>query len=79
MDNIEKLLMRLPIAMDWCEYKGETLVAIINYEATKKAKRPMVDLSYCMTTALNNTIDKTVQWDKNKFQPSKLATTWNKK
>ncbi len=67
-DNISKMLLKLPIVMDWCKYKGETCVAQINIEATKKAKRPMMDLSYCLTKAMNQIIIKTVQWDKNKFK-----------
>ena len=75
-DPINKMLLRLPFAVDWVEYNGETVVAQINYEATKKAKRPMVDISYCMTRALNQNIMFTCQWDKNKFKPSKLGTEW---
>ncbi len=74
MDNIEKMLMRLPIACDWVQYKGETVVAQINWEATVKAKRPMMDISYCMTMAFNQSIMFTCQWDKNKFKPSHLGT-----
>ncbi len=66
-DNISKMLLRLPIVMDWCQYKGETYVAQINIPATRKANRPMMDLSYCMTKAMNQVILKTVAWDKNKF------------
>ena len=76
MDRFEKMLMRLPIAVDWVNYKGIDLVAQINYEATVKAGRPMVDLSYCMTKALNQFIDQTVQWDKSKFKPSRLGSNW---
>lgn len=72
-DRFSKMLLRLPIACEWCEYKGETYVAQINYEATVKAKKPMMDLSYCMTKAHNQIILKTVQWDKNKFKPSRLG------
>lgn len=72
-DPISKMLLRLPFAIDWVEYKGETVVAQINYEATKKAKRPMLDISYCMTQALNQNILFTAQWDKNKFKPSHLG------
>lgn len=76
MSNTHAMLNKLPIACDWVEYKGEVLVAQVNFEATKKAKRPMVDLSYCMTKAHNQIIDKTVQWDKKKFKPSILTSHW---
>lgn len=75
-DPIIKMGMKLPFAVDWVEYKGETVVAQFNYEASQKAKRPMVDISYCMTRALNQTILFTCQWDKNKFKPSRLASQW---
>ncbi len=75
-DPIDNMLMKLPICCDWVRYKGEDVVAQWNYEATEKAKKPMVDISYCMTRALNQIIDSTVQWDKNKFQPSKLGKNW---
>ncbi len=65
--------MKLPIVLDWVKYKGETCVAQINYEATEKAGKPMMDISYCMTRAINNTILETVQWDKSKFKPSHLG------
>lgn len=72
----EKMLLNLPIVFDWVEFKGETVFAGINYEATKKAGRPMVDISYCATRALNNVVLFTTQWDKNKFKPSHLTITW---
>ncbi len=65
--------MRLPICCDWVEFKGDTCVAQVNYEATEQAGKPMMDISYCMTRALNQNIDQTVQWDKNKFKPSHLG------
>lgn len=76
-DPTIKMLIRLPFACDWVEYKGETVVAQVNFEATKKAKKPMVDISYCMTEALNQNIMFTCQYDKNKFKPSRLGdATW---
>lgn len=73
MDRFEMMLMRLPFACDWVFFDGEDCVAQYNYEATKKAGKPMVDISYCMTKALNQNIERTVQWDKNKFKPSRLG------
>jgi hypothetical protein len=73
--DVESMLRKLPFVIDWCEYKGETCVAQINWDATAKAGKPMMDLSYCMTKALNQNIDKTVQWDRTKFKPSNLGTS----
>jgi hypothetical protein len=74
--DAEKSLMKLPIAFDWAEYKGETVFICVNYDATLKAKKPMVDIFYCATRALNHMVLKTVQWDKKKFKRSKLSISW---
>lgn len=60
-------LSNCPLVFDWCEYKGETYFGAINYERSIKAKRPMIDLSYCATKALNCVILKTVAWNNKKF------------
>jgi hypothetical protein len=69
-NRFEKMLLRLPVAFDWYKYKGEVYFVGINMEATIKAGKPMMDLHYCATKALNNIVLKTVQWDKNKFEPT---------
>ena len=74
-DPITKMLLKLPFSIDWVQYKGDDVVAQLNYEATAKAKKPMVDISYCMTRAINQNIMFTCQYDKNKFKPSKLGTS----
>lgn len=55
---------------DWVEYKGEKLVAVLDFEASEKRQRPILDLSYCMTTALNDCmyIYKNVLWNPKKFK-----------
>lgn len=76
--RIEKMIDRMPFVLDWVNYKGEDCVAEINIEATIKANRPMIDISYCMTKALNGVVLKTVRWDKKKFKPSRLGDFWQK-
>lgn len=76
--KIQRMVDKLPIVFDWVEYKGETMFAGLNYNATEKAGRPMFDLFYCATTALNHVVLDTVQWDKNKFKRSKLSIEWTK-
>lgn len=71
--NTEEKLLQLPVVFDWVEYKGETVFAGVNYERSKKARKPMFDIYYCATQALNHNVLYTVQWDKNKFKPSKLG------
>lgn len=64
----------IPIYPEWVEYKGEIYVSQLNFERTKTAKRPMFDLSYCMTRALNQNIMKTVAYDHKKFKISNLES-----
>lgn len=57
-------------SMNWVEYKGEKLVACLNWEESVKRQKPVLDLSYCMTTALNDCmyIYKNVLWNPKKFK-----------
>ena len=66
--QLERMAYRLPVYFDWVEYKGERCVAQFNWERSKIAKKPMMDISICMTRALNQNIIKTVQYDKSKFK-----------
>jgi hypothetical protein len=74
--KIRRMTDKLPIILEWCEFKGEIVVAQFNYERSVSARKPMFDISYCMTRALNQVILKTVQWDKNKFKPCHLTDYW---
>lgn len=61
-----------PIVFEWCEYKGEVYFGALNYQRSVKARKPMIDLFYCATVALNGvSVMKTVQYDKAKFKPEK--------
>lgn len=71
-----KMAHRLPLTFDWCEYKGETVFAGLNYQRSLSANKPMFDIHYCATQALNNNVMFTTQWDKSKFKPSHLGTEW---
>lgn len=66
--NLEKSIEKLPFIFDWVFYKEEKVVAKLNFEASEKAKKPMFDICYCMTKAMNDIVMKTVQFDKNKFK-----------
>lgn len=55
------------VITEWCKYKGTTYVSQFNLEASMKAGKPMLDLSYCMTQALNQNVLLTVQYDAKKF------------
>jgi hypothetical protein len=74
--KIIRMVDKLPFVFDWVNFKGETLFAGFNYEASDKAGKPMFDMFYCATSALNNCVLFTTQFDKTKFQPSKLSKEW---
>lgn len=75
-ENIRRMIDKLPVIFDWVEYKGEPVFAGFNYEASQKAKKPMMDIHYCATRALNDVVLFTCQWDKSKFKPSTLSKGW---
>ena len=64
---IDKMLMKLPIFDGWVNFKGKLCYAQVNFDATVKAKKPMMDIFYCATQCLNHAVLFTTQWDKNKF------------
>ena len=70
--TIPKWIWKCPISANWLEYKGETYFGMLNYERSVAARRPMIDLSYCATRAFNGVVMKTVAYDRNKFNKSKL-------
>lgn len=72
-DRYSKMLLKLPVVWDWYKYKGEVYFVGANREATIKAGKPMMDLHYCATKALNGIVEKTVQFDKNKFSPYSIT------
>lgn len=76
--RMKRMIDRLPMAFDWVDYKGETVFAGFNWEASERAGKPMMDIFYCATQALNHNVLFTTQWDKNKFKPSQLSTEWIK-
>ena len=67
-DRYCKMLLRLPIGFDWLKYKGDVYFGVPNYEATKKAGKPIIDLAYCATEGLHGSFMMTVQFDKKKFE-----------
>lgn len=77
-ENIKRMAYKLPVIFDWVEYKGQTVFVGFNYEASEKAHKPMMDIFYCATRALNHCVLFTTQWDKNKFKPSHLSYEWPK-
>lgn len=70
--GIPPYILACPVSANWIEYKGKTYFAMLNYERSVSAHRPMIDLCHCVTRALNGIVIKTVAYDKGKFKPSKL-------
>ena len=64
---IDKMLMKLPIFDGWVNFKGKKFYAQVNFDATVRAKKPMMNIFYCATQCLNHAVFFTTQWDKNKF------------
>lgn len=58
--------------MKWVMYKGEDVVACVNYTKSIACNRPIVDISYCMTKALNCNVMFSVNWKEEDFKKSKL-------
>jgi hypothetical protein len=55
--------------MDWVNYKGEVYVAVLDWVESERRQKPILDLSYCMTTALNDScwLKKGVVWNAKHF------------
>jgi hypothetical protein len=73
--GIPQFIIDCPVVCQWLEFKGETYFGILNYERSIKAHRPMIDLSYCATQAMNAIVIKTVQYSEKHFKKSKLEMT----
>lgn len=58
--------------MKWVEYKGEDCVACVNYKKSIACHRPIIDISYCMTKAMNNNVMYSVNYNPEHFKKSGL-------
>lgn len=76
LPEVPSYILRCPLFHDWCLYKDEVYFAMLNYERSEAIKRPVFDLSYCATRALNGIVLKTVVWHKEKFQPAQRLSAW---
>jgi hypothetical protein len=59
------------IVYDWCKYRGEIYFAVLNWEESDKRNKPVIDLAYCATKAMNGIFIMQRVWNKN-FQPHKF-------
>ncbi len=63
---------RIPF-MKWVKYKGELCVADIDIEKSMKCHRPIINIHYCMTEALNGIIEQTVNFKPEYFEYEKIG------
>lgn len=56
-----------PLVAGWCRYNGRIFFADLNYEESDKAQKPIFDLAYCATKALNGIYLLRREWDSKKF------------
>jgi hypothetical protein len=68
LKRIPKWMLKCPVAFEWWYYDDVKIFAGINYERSVSAKKPMIDIHYCATKALNGVVLKTVQYDKKRFK-----------
>lgn len=63
-----KWFEKIGCTFDWAQYKNENVFIDANLAATHRAKKPMFNICYCATEAMNGTILYVAQYDKNKFK-----------
>lgn len=78
MNNIEipDWIVDCPLVSGWCRYNGRIYYADLNYEESKKVNKPVFDLAYCATKAMNGIYLLQRQWDKNKFRRWSNNSNW---
>jgi len=57
-----------PLVYDWCNYNGKIYFASLNYEESEIANKPIFDLAYCATKAMNGIYIMRRQWNPKKFK-----------
>lgn len=57
-----------PIVFDWITYKGEVFFASLNWEQSEKRNKPVFDLAYCATRAMNDFFLKQRVYNKSTMQ-----------
>lgn len=58
--------------MQWVKYKGQECVASVNYQKSVNARRPIIDIHYCMTKAHNGIVERSVNFNPLHFKKSEL-------
>jgi hypothetical protein len=65
-----------PLIFGWCRYNGRIFFADLNYEESVKANKPVFDLAYCATKALNNIYLLRREWNAKKFCRWSKNSNW---
>ena len=56
-----------PLVFGWCRYNGRVYFADLNFDESEKAQKPIFDLAYCATKAMNGIYLMRREWDIKKF------------
>lgn len=56
------------VIFDWCLYNSEMVFVSWNYEESEKRQKPVFDIAYCATKAMNGIFLNQRVWSK-RFQP----------
>ena len=65
-----------PLISGWCRYNGRIFYADLNWEESEKAEKPIFDLAYCATKALNNIYLLQREWHPKKFRRWGKHSNW---
>lgn len=76
-ENIDAKIAKCPLIHDWCEYNGETYVAVLDYEKSANKNRIYFDLFYCMTKSFSPDMALISRmWTPRRFNKSPLSRDW---
>ena len=65
-----------PFTSGWVRYNGRVYYADLNWEESKKAEKPIFDLAYCATKAMNHIYLLRREWDPKKFSRWGTYSNW---
>lgn len=60
-------LEECPLVYDWCKFDGQIYFADLNFQESEKIGKPVFDLAFCATRAMNHIYLKREVWDPERF------------
>lgn len=67
------MIANLPVlGPSWVQYKGENVIAFVNYDASERASKPILSLYASNQDFLDDEIKELAPWNPNLFLPSPL-------